>query len=303
VWIRAPDHLGDGVMALPAVEALAFFSHARIAAPAWGPALYGHTAAQVVGREVAPGHGEIAVLFKPAWSAAWRARRARRRIGIASDARWPLLTDAVASAGRHRCDDDIALARAAGAEPVGLPTLPPSARAPDLPPETVLLLPGTHTPTARWPGFRALADSLGARAVFGAGPDDEAEVRAIAGPHAVRVLEIAELGAAAAGAAAVVGNDSGPAHVAVAARRGAGEDPARVVVVYGSTDPARTGPPGSTAVQGPRPPCWPCYRKRCPFGMPCLGAPVESVVAAVGPRRYLRKLVAGGRGTLDREVE
>src|SRR5690606_38407840 len=47
---RAPNHLGDGVMALPALEALARLGDLTIHAPRWGEALYRDLPARVVPR-------------------------------------------------------------------------------------------------------------------------------------------------------------------------------------------------------------------------------------------------------------
>ena len=81
-------------------------------------------------------------------------------------------------------------------------------------------------------------------------------------------------------ATAIVGNDSGLTHLAAAAIRGAGDDPIKVHVVYGSTDPDRTGPQGTQAHAAAPLPCWPCYRKRCAIASeaPCLEVPVAALL-------------------------
>ncbi len=275
--IRAPDHLGDGVMALPAISALARSQPCLIAAPRWGDALY-----DGLGTVIRPGgapRADAAVLLKPSLGAALAVRHVPRRIGLSTDARWWLLTDAVVPTQRHRVDDFAAVAAAAGATVTGPPAYGPPGVAPALPADAVLLLPGTASPhTARWRGFAALADSLDGRAVFTGGPGDEAVLSEIAGSHPVLpILSLPDFAALAASVAAVVGNDSGLTHLAAAARRGHGADPADVHVVFGSTDPARTGAPGATWHRGEPPMCWPCYAKRCPFDAPCLSLPAERV--------------------------
>ena len=80
----------------------------------------------------------------------------------------------------------------------------------------------------------------------------------------------------------MVGNDSGLTHLAAAARRGAGRPVDTVHVVCGSTDPARTAAPGATTWTGLRPPCWPCYRKHCPWAAPCLHADPLPIAARLG---------------------
>ena len=286
VLARAPDHLGDGVMALPALESLNGLGSLLICGPPWTRELYRHLPAELLDREqLSEVQADLAVLFKPSLSAAWAVRRVPRRIGLDTDHRRWLLSVAVPERGPHRVDDLAAVARAAGADPQGLPSFPTSEAdldgLPPLPSNPVLLLPGTASPwTVRWRGFRALADILGDRAVFAGGPADGPCIDELCGPHRrLPPLTLGQLGALAVRAAAVVGNDSGLPHLAAAARRAAGEDPGRVHVVYGSTDPARTGPPGSTPHPGPRPDCWPCYRKRCDIGTPCLELDAAAVAA------------------------
>jgi len=278
ILVRAPDHLGDGVLALPAITAL---SPETIVAPAWGDALYGHLAARIL-RPAAPlPSADAAVLFKPALRAAWAVRHVPRRVGLSTDQRWPLLTDALAPGRRHRIDDYAALAAQLDCPPAGGPSYSTRAPSPPLPPRAVLLLPLTASPqTAQWQGFRALADALGDRAVFAAGPGEDAALSAIAGHHAVLpALSLPAFAAAACAAAAVVGNDSGLTHLAAAARRAASLDPRTVHVACASTDPHRTAAPGARWHTGSRPPCWPCYRKRCPWQAPCRDAPADAILA------------------------
>jgi ADP-heptose:LPS heptosyltransferase len=228
------------------------------------------------------------VLLKPSLRAALEGPRARLRVGLATDHRWPWLSRAVIPGTGHRQLDLDRVARAAGALPEGRPALAPSWQKPStaLPQDAVLVLPlSASGKTVDWPGARALADLLAARglwAVFAAGPGQDAALARLCGPHRrLPALPLPELAAAAVQARAVVGNDSGLTHLAAAARRGAGRSPEAVVAVHGSTDPARTGALGATLLGGPRPPCWPCYRKRCPHGLPGLQLAPESVVKRV----------------------
>jgi len=283
LYARAPDHLGDGVMALPAMAALARLGALGIRGPGWAKRLY-----RGLGELVDdPGAAELAVLFKPAFRAAWEARRVPRRIGLDTDHRRLLLSTALSPGDGHRTQDYAALAAAAGAVVSGEPSLAtlPEERdaAPELADDVVLILPGSASgEVVAWPHHRALADLLGRRACFAGGPLEEGWLPGLAGPH--RLLPTLPLGvfaAVAARVAAVVSNDSGLAHLAAAARRAAGCDPADVHVIFGSTDPARTGPPGSTAHVGPRPHCAPCYRKRCHHDLSCLEVPVDRLLTAL----------------------
>ena len=113
ITVRAPDHLGDGVLALPAVRALAELGPLRIEGPTWVPHLYRH----LLPARPPGGPAELAVLLKPSFSAAWQARGHTRRIGLSTDLRRLLLTTAVRPGAGHRQADLDAVARAAGAAP------------------------------------------------------------------------------------------------------------------------------------------------------------------------------------------
>ncbi len=110
----------------------------------------------------------------------------------------------------------------------------------------VAMLPGSQWPSKRWPAehFAALATRLedqGARVVLLGGPGDVALVERIRGMM-IRPAEslagrttIPQLTAVLERASAVVANDSGPMHLAVALER-------PVVALFGPTSPERTGP-------------------------------------------------------------
>jgi ADP-heptose:LPS heptosyltransferase len=302
LWIRAPDHLGDGVQAWGVIAALArVCPGATVAGPGWAPVIYRGLPLAFTGREGRP-RGEVAVLLKPSFSAAWHARRFDVRIGLASDGRSLLLTDSLPSQSGHRADSYRRLGARAlerlGAAAAHMPDPAFAVTGEERQAahalcdgETVLLLPGTNSPeTARWKGFRGLADTMSARGrrpLFAAGPGEDDMLSTLAGPH--RRLPPPELPLLAALAVeivaaggSVVANDSGHGHLAAAAIRAAGLDATQVVVVYGSTDPDQTGPPGTTAWPGPRPPCWPCYAKRCDIGTPCLEAPIDGLLVRLG---------------------
>ncbi len=275
------------MLALPLVAALAARAQLTIAAPGWGVDLYG-----IHGRTVRPGEvprdADAGILVKPAFRAAWEARGLRRRVGWPTDHRRFLLTDVVAEGCDHRLAQMARLGGPLDVDVSTLPALPTVAKDS----ADVLLVPlSASGPTVQWTGFRALADHLhhvGHRVVFVGGPGQSAALAAVAGPHPMLPeLPISALAPYLAGAAAVVGNDSGLLHLAAAARRGADRAVEAVVVVYGSTSPDRTGPPGSTPVVGPRLACAPCYRKSCTRGLGCLSTDLASVLAAV-------------RATLDR---
>ena len=278
--LRVPDHLGDGVMAMPAVAAIAKLGPISIQGPAWASRLYGPM-------EGNPQHADVAILFKPSFSAAWRVRGFPRRVGAPGSLRRWLLTDVVALPDTHRREQYAALAAHMGANPIGTPRITPTAAeqqaAPDVSPSDILLLPISRSQaTVGWPHFRRLADALGTRAIFAAGPGECSPLTAIAGHHrCLPPTSIGEFSALAQRVSAVVATDSGLSHLAAAARAAADLDPKTVHVIFGSTDAAHTGAAGCTP-HGLEPlSCQPCYRKRCPVkpsAPPCLDVHFQSVL-------------------------
>ena len=208
-------------------------------------------------------------------------------MGLSWDARWFLLTDAVVPGG-HRVDEFAAITECAGASVEGLPrfeTTPEDLMsAPEMVSGSVLLLPGSASgATVRWGAFRALADALadaGRVPVFAGGPLEESWLPDLAGPHrCLPTLSLPAFACVASRVSAVVSNDSGLGHLATAARRALGADPACVHVVCGSTDPMRTAAPGAhhhAAGRGLA--CWPCDRNVCTKNLECLRTPVDALV-------------------------
>jgi ADP-heptose:LPS heptosyltransferase len=75
----------------------------------------------------------------------------------------------------------------------------------------------------------------------------------------------------------VIGNDSGPLHLAAAAK-------VPIISLFGATHPGRSAPYGSEALALHSPAgCSPCYRRRCPgLNTVCmLDLPPEAVLAQV----------------------
>ena len=103
-------------------------------------------------------------------------------------------------------------------------------------PPAIVLAPGAGSPAKVWPGFDALASELTARNLpwrFLVGPDDPPRSGAWSG------LPLRDVAALAAHSLVWVGNDSGTTHLAAAAG-------ARVIALFGPTDPAIWAPPGAT---------------------------------------------------------
>jgi heptosyltransferase-2 len=258
---------------------------------------------------------ERAVLFPPSLSSrlAGLASGARERIGLAARPEAPReleaslwLTHPVPRGprgSRHLEDEYLDLAAAVGGGPASRRplVLPPRAAerargllGPLAGGPYVVLAPGArYGPAKRWPAERfAGAARLLARRQTGlrvvvVGEDADREpcrdVAAAAGPGALDLLGRTDLTALAgvlAGAAGVLSNDSGVAHLAAALGRPA-------VAVFGSTDPRWTAPRGPAAAPWHRLRCAPCFRRRCPWvdGYACLGVvdvpEVEAALAAL----------------------
>jgi hypothetical protein len=264
---------------LPLVQALAGHARLTVAAPGWGPDLYGPLG-QVVPKGRVPARADAAVLVKPAFRAVWEARHIPRRVGWPSDHRRLFLTEVVEPGPGHRAQQMARLGAAMCVVVQGAPRLEvqPVAR-----PGVVPLPLSASGVTVEWSGYRMLADRLSARAIpvmFAAGPGESDRLARMAGPHPMLPeLSVRALAQVVAGALAVVGNDSGLTHLAAAAIRGAGRDPSRVVGIAGSTDPRKTGAPGARWITGPKVGCGPCYRKSCGRGLGCMDVPVDAVLA------------------------
>lgn len=275
VVVRGPNHLGDGVMARPAIAALARLGPVTVHAPAWRDAVYGdldvvlRPARQVL-------QGDVAVLLAPSLRAAWEARRVPVRIGTPTDGRGRLLTVRVPPAP-HTAGTYARLARAAGVEGVLPPPRLPAPEVPvDVPEGHVAIHPLSATGAVReWQGWSALATRLRGPVVFYGGPGEGERLAAVARGHAVRVgLPLPALGAALRRARLHLAADTGPAHLARA-------HGVPTLVLYGSTAPQGSGAHGAHALEGVAD-CRPCYGRTCRTGtLACLDLPLARVHAAV----------------------
>lgn len=288
--VRAPNHLGDVVMALPALAA----DGSDVMVVSWlAPLLeLARLPGRVHGFERGPrGFGAAVatlrkeryregVLMTPSFSAAWLFRwgGVAHLRGTNTDARGLLLTDRIprdALRGRHRIlQYKLLLGQSPEGEPEVHAIVPP--------PEPVErwrerlggggavgLFPGSNAPSRRWPTerFRELARSLTARGIRvvvlgGSGERDLTREVADGLPGVVDVggrTDLIELAAALAATDVLVTNDTGPMHLAAAVGT-------PTVTLWGSSDPAEVRPVGArdVRVSGADLPCKPCFKNHCP---------------------------------------
>jgi len=290
--VRAPNHLGDVVMALPALRrARADVVVLRWLAPILELASLG---VQVIPfdrgwvgwrtavRRLRRTGYRSGTLLAPSFSAAWLFRWGgiRRLRGTATDGRSWLLSERVARGslrGLHRVNQYHLILDQPLDEAPTLPTLTPPQAVVDSWRERVGvsdaplvgLFPGSNASARRWPTdrFGAVGRALagwGARVVVIGSGAERALTAAVAGgiPGAVDAggaTDLVGLAALLAMCDLLVTNDSGPMHVA-----GAVGTP--TLTLWGPSDPAEVGPPGSphVRVDGGALPCRPCFRNTCP---------------------------------------
>ena len=319
VAVRAPNWLGDTVMALPALRALRDgWPGARVTVVGpWAGLLSGQRVADVLlpypqprsdrrrlDRALAAERPDVAILFPSSLSSAFTAWRwrARRRLGFDTDGRGALLTDRVTrpEPRRHQVDEYASLLEPLGidvADPVPAWALRADA-AQDAEVDALLgdaglaaarPLVGVHLgaafgPSKLWPlaSFGRLAERLDAArltAVLLGSPADADTAAAVAA-------------AASRPPASLVGRDR-PALLprllsrlacVVSGDTGIAHLAAAVgvptVTLFGPTDPRLTAPRGPGARCVSRPaPCSPCFLAACPIEHVCLRAIAPEEVA------------------------
>jgi len=252
------------------------------------------------------GGAEMAVVFPHAFRAAWLAwlSGASTRLGLNRGGRRLLLTHAHP---RHRVDgkpvprytalEYLEIAALAGAVDDGL-GLELAADPAEMAAVKALIEPGrplvgiapgaAFGPSKRWlpERFAALADRLyqehGAQCLLMTGPGEEETRDAVLGAATAPLLEyhggkpsIARLKAAIASVDLLIGNDSGPRHIAIAFGK-------PVVCIMGSTSPAYTESPWERGeVLRIDVECGPCQKPHCVTDHRCMtGISVERAAAA-----------------------
>jgi len=288
--VRAPNHLGDLVLALPALD------HARPdAIVVRRPLLPLVAMAGLPGRLIPLDRGlgnfistaaairsarfDRGVLLTPSLSSAalFRLGGVKQRRGTATDGRSVLLSDAVDSArlaALHRASSYMALvgAEVSAEPPVPRLTIPAEAaerwqQLAGTSRSLVGVFPGSNASSRRWAPesfgevSRRLSDMGMSVVVFG-GPGETALTAAAAAGAAVDLGGKTDLVTLAAGLAAcrlLLTNDSGPMHLAAAVGT-------PTVSLWGAGNPSETGPlgQGHTLLRHAELPCVPCRMNKCP---------------------------------------
>lgn len=289
--VRAPNHLGDVVMALPGLLA----DPSPVLVRSWlAPVLemagmgartlplepgFGGWARAV--RELRRHGFEEGILLAPSFSAAWlfRLGGVGWLRGTDTDGRRPLLSQRVARAsleGLHRVEQYRVLLGQPRDDGPPRPVLSPGRAlceawrrrlGGDGP--VVGLFPGSNAPARRWPAerFAQVARALlaeGRRVVVLGGARDREVARPVIGgaPGAVDAVgdtDLPGLAALLSQLRLLVTNDTGPMHLADALG-------VPTVSVWGPSDPGETAPRWARhlRVSGPGLPCAPCRRNHCP---------------------------------------
>jgi heptosyltransferase-2 len=288
--IRAPNHLGDLVLALPAL------SQSRPdAIVVRRPLIPLLEMTGLPGRIIPLDRGlgnfmgtvsslraerfDRGVLLTPSLSSAalFRMGAVQNRRGTATDSRSLLLSDAVDPAPlatMHRASSYLALVGTPQETEPPVPKLPVPADAQErwrhLAGTTrpmVGIFPGSNASSRRWAPerFGEVSRRLGAAGmsvvIFG-GPGETALTAAAAQAGAIDLGAKTDLTTLAAGLAAcrlLLTNDSGPMHLAAAVGT-------PTVSLWGAGNPAETGPlgKGHTLLRHPELPCVPCRMNSCP---------------------------------------
>jgi heptosyltransferase-2 len=288
--VRAPNHLGDLVMALPALAAepadvlvLRWLAPLLAMAELDGEVLpfdRGFSGFLAAARLLRERDYERGVLLPPSLSSAllFGAGGVGHQRGTATDRRRSLLASPVDPgevAAMHRSEAYLFLVTGRRPAYRPVPTLRVTAETCDRwlgvagprAERAIGLFPGSNASSRRWDAARwtelaaRLAKSGRNVVVFGGAAERELTAH-VAGDVALDAggrTDLALLAAALAACDLLITNDSGPLHLA-------GAVGTRTLSLWGAGDPAITGPsgPGHRLLRRTDLPCVPCVRNACP---------------------------------------
>lgn len=292
--VRAPNHLGDLVMALPALQQAqpdlviapkALTSLVQLA----GFNALPYTSPFDIGAQMRKQRFDRGILLTPSFSSAltFSLGLVKERRGTNTDRRGFLLTNKVdAQLLEHTHRSSVYWFLCTGEMPEERPIpklkLPeqlksdfenllhphsPTPPHPDTPTPRIGVFPGSNALARRWGAdrfvelVRTIGNADGTSVVVFGGPDERDLTRYVAGEVGIDMGGKTTLPLLAAGLQScdlVISNDSGPLHLAAAVG-------ARTVSMWGAGDPARTGPPpGHVILRDTRLPCLECVKNQCP---------------------------------------
>lgn len=314
VVVRGSNWLGDAVMSVPAVRAikrgrpdlrLAILTPAKLA-DLWRSvpevdeviAIQKGESVFAVARKLRAGNFEAAVIFPNSIRTAlepWLAG-IPRRVGYPGHRRAWLLNQIFREKKkkkpeppRHQVNDYLRLAEFIGAEVDDLPLTPRPVRAPGASLKIGVVPGAEYGPAKRWlpERFREVMDKFSPAegcewTLFGVAKDMEI-AETIAKDYTGRLsnrvgqTSLRELIEELRTCDALLTNDTGTMHLA--AMLGV-----PVVAIFGSTEPALTGPLGEQhRVLRQHVECSPCFLRECPIDFRCMASvTVEQAVAALG---------------------
>jgi len=289
--IRAPNHLGDLVMSLPAlrqgmpeavVVARGLASLLALASPDVEiiPIHRGAAGLAPAARRVRKGRYDRAILLTPSFSSAllFRMSGVSRIRGAATDRRASLLTERVPRPVIDALHRSSAYWLLATGEVPGSPPVPRLSVTPGLaarwrerlgrPDGRIIgIFPGGNASSRRWPTERYATVAMrltgdGHTVVVFGGPAERDLTRRVALGRAIDCggrTDLPLLAAALAACDILVTNDSGPMHLAAAVGTA-------TVSLWGAGNPGATGPVGVEHRRLRRAdlPCVPCVKNECP---------------------------------------
>jgi len=284
--VRFPNWIGDAVMATPILERLG--KVIVVAKPHIQELLKEHPSVSACYSLDEIPRADCGILLTNSFSSAWAFFKAgiRRRIGFTGDWRRLLLTDPL-SFPEARYKEHLTLTYQALLSPLGYAPepVPPRLYVSDdeLSAMRAQLGPGpcvgfhinaAYGPAKCWPKerFKGVAQRLmneGIQCVFFGAPS-EVDMIAPFVPEGAKMLAgkttLRELMAGLAACDVVLSNDSGPMHIADALGT-------PVISIFGSTEPAYTGPfSNKDHIIQKKAECAPCFKRECPIDFRCMKA-------------------------------
>jgi heptosyltransferase-2 len=280
VVVRAPNHLGDVVLALPALRAAGADVLVRASlAPllhlaGLGGRIIPFNGVVAAARALRAARYEKGVLLPPSFSSAliFALGGVKARRGTDTDGRSILLTDPVPVTSLERLHRSTQYLRLVGETVAEGAALIPRLNVPRPSHEgrVVGVFPGGNAPSRRWEParFDELVRRLakrGDRVVVFGGPTERQLTARVAGNAATDLggkTDLAQLALGIASCDLLVTNDTGPLHLAAAVGT-------PTVSLWGAGDPLVTGPLGAghRLLRHPELDCVPCTKNDCPLAV------------------------------------